>query len=64
MAVGDVHTFRRANVWLNEIEGSSTLLLHAVKKKRDALAIGRRLAADRRVAQIVHEPDGKVSVRR
>ncbi|ADJ48279.1 hypothetical protein AMES_6454 [Amycolatopsis mediterranei S699] len=63
MAEGDVHTVLEDGLWKNRIEGgarASNTSPHRV----DAVIAGRQTAKKRRVAHVVHTPDGGVESER
>jgi hypothetical protein len=63
MAEGDVHTVLEDGVWKNRIEGGSRAS-NTSPRRVDAVVAGRQTAKKRRVAHVVHTPDGDVESER
>lgn len=59
MAVGDVHTFKKGDRWVNKVEGNKRISNHAPTKK-EAQRIGRRMALKRGSDHIIYTADGEV----
>jgi hypothetical protein len=59
MAEGDVHTVLEDGLWKNRVEGGARAS-NTSPRRVDAVIAGRQMAKKRRVAHVVHAPDGSV----
>ena len=62
MAKGDIHTVPHGDDWANRVEGGERVSNTAPTKK-EAQAIGRDMARERGVEQLIHNRDGKIGER-
>lgn len=62
MAEGDIHTVKRNDRWVNEVEGGKRAS-NSAATKAEAQALGREMAIDRGVEHIVHKQNGQIGER-
>jgi hypothetical protein len=62
MAHGDIHTVKRGDHWVNEVEGGKRASNSAPIKAK-AEAKGREMAIDRGVEHLIHKQNGHIGER-
>jgi hypothetical protein len=59
MAKGDIETYHEDGVWKNRVEGGQKAL-NTADRKGDAQAVGRQMAIDRGVEDVIKRLDGTI----
>lgn len=62
MAEGDIHTVKRDDRWVNEVEGGKRAS-NSATTKAEAQARGREMAIDRGVEHLIHKRNGQIGER-
>ncbi len=62
MAKGDIHTVKRDDHWVNEVEGGQRAS-NSAPIKSDAQAKGREMAIERGVEHLIHKENGQIGER-
>jgi Uncharacterized protein conserved in bacteria (DUF2188) len=62
MAKGDIHTVKRDDRWVNEVEGGKRAS-NSAPTKAEAQARGREMAIKRGVERLIHKQDGQIGTR-
>jgi hypothetical protein len=62
MAKGDIHTVKRGNRWVNEVEGGRRTS-NSSPTKSQAQSSGREMAITRGVEHLIHKENGQIGER-
>lgn len=62
MAKGDIHTVPHGDGWANRAEGSKRVS-NTAPTKEEAASVGREMARDRGVEQLIHNQNGRIAQR-
>ena len=62
MAKGDIHTVKRDDHWVNQVEGGKRAS-NSAPTKAEAQAKGRGMAIDRGVEHLIHNQNGRIAER-